>query len=256
MVGEVGYLHFHPLPGCINYPHTGVFPLLGKLTALRFLEWVSENPDGVISLPTGKTPEFFIKWTTFMLENWDKAQALANELAHRAEAEGAKPIVFATMADEEINVVLKHAECYYFELFDRFLPDLIAATGLEPTRKSGISHGLINLENYEARIDTINYALSNDDGMRLNNAIFRSAPTQYFALVPTLAVERLAEVYAPDAGDAEAASALRRSRPCFTRPPLEAKRRSASKISGRRKSNSEGSPAGGIEGISGRVNEP
>ena len=29
------------------------------------------------------------------------------------------------------------------------------------------------------------------DGMRLNNAIFRSAPTQYFALVPTLAVERI-----------------------------------------------------------------
>jgi len=29
------------------------------------------------------------------------------------------------------------------------------------------------------------------DGMRLNNAIFRSAPTQYFALVPTVAVERI-----------------------------------------------------------------
>ena len=29
------------------------------------------------------------------------------------------------------------------------------------------------------------------DGMRVNNAIFRSAPTQYFALVPTLAVERV-----------------------------------------------------------------
>jgi outer membrane receptor for ferrienterochelin and colicin len=29
------------------------------------------------------------------------------------------------------------------------------------------------------------------DGMRLNNAIFRSAPTQYFALVPTTAVERI-----------------------------------------------------------------
>lgn len=29
------------------------------------------------------------------------------------------------------------------------------------------------------------------DGMRLNNAIFRSAPTQYFALVPTSAVERV-----------------------------------------------------------------
>lgn len=29
------------------------------------------------------------------------------------------------------------------------------------------------------------------DGIRLNNAIFRSAPTQYFALVPTTAVERI-----------------------------------------------------------------
>ena len=48
------------------------FPLLGKLTALRFLEWVAENPEGVISLPTGKTPEYFIKWTQFLLENWDK----------------------------------------------------------------------------------------------------------------------------------------------------------------------------------------
>jgi glucosamine-6-phosphate deaminase len=48
------------------------FPNLGLITALRFLEWVSENPDGVISLPTGKTPEYFIKWTQLLLENWNK----------------------------------------------------------------------------------------------------------------------------------------------------------------------------------------
>ncbi len=47
------------------------FPLLGLLTSLRFLEWVSQNPDGVISLPTGKTPEYFIKWTQHILENWE-----------------------------------------------------------------------------------------------------------------------------------------------------------------------------------------
>lgn len=46
------------------------FPKLGLLTALRFIEWASENPHGVISLPTGKTPEYFIKWTTFILEHW------------------------------------------------------------------------------------------------------------------------------------------------------------------------------------------
>jgi len=47
------------------------FPDLGLLTSLRFLEWVNENPDGVISLPTGKTPEYFIKWTNKLLQGWD-----------------------------------------------------------------------------------------------------------------------------------------------------------------------------------------
>jgi glucosamine-6-phosphate deaminase len=48
------------------------FPRLGLITSLRFLEWVSSNPEGVISLPTGKTPEFFIKWTEYLLENWNQ----------------------------------------------------------------------------------------------------------------------------------------------------------------------------------------
>jgi len=46
------------------------FPKLGLFTALRFIEWAAENPNGVISLPTGKTPEHFIKWTKYILNNW------------------------------------------------------------------------------------------------------------------------------------------------------------------------------------------
>ena len=54
----------------LNQPNTKIpyiqvdnIPDLGLLTSLRFLEWIIENPEGVISLPTGKTPEYFIKWT-------------------------------------------------------------------------------------------------------------------------------------------------------------------------------------------------
>ena len=50
------------------------FPELGKMTALRFIEWVQQNPGGVVSLPTGKTPEHFIKWVTYFLKNWDKTE--------------------------------------------------------------------------------------------------------------------------------------------------------------------------------------
>ncbi len=47
------------------------FPALGKLTALRFIEWAQKNQDWTISLPTGKTPEYFIKWVCFLLDKWN-----------------------------------------------------------------------------------------------------------------------------------------------------------------------------------------
>jgi glucosamine-6-phosphate deaminase len=47
------------------------FPELGKLTAMRFLEWAQNNEGAPISLPTGKTPEHFIKHVTQILGSWD-----------------------------------------------------------------------------------------------------------------------------------------------------------------------------------------
>ncbi|MBD3240477.1 MAG: glucosamine-6-phosphate deaminase, partial [Chitinivibrionales bacterium] len=55
----------------------GNFPALGKLTALRFLEWVQRNPGGVVSLPTGKTPEYFIAWVRRLLDTWESADTRA-----------------------------------------------------------------------------------------------------------------------------------------------------------------------------------
>jgi glucosamine-6-phosphate deaminase len=52
----------------------GNFPLLGKLAALRFIEWVLKNPGGLVSLPTGKTPEMFIRWTNRILERWESRE--------------------------------------------------------------------------------------------------------------------------------------------------------------------------------------
>jgi glucosamine-6-phosphate deaminase len=49
-------------------------PQLRKLTALRFIEWAQKNPGGVISLPTGKSADLFIRWTTRILQQWDSAE--------------------------------------------------------------------------------------------------------------------------------------------------------------------------------------
>jgi len=66
-----------------NYPNekiavieTSNVAILGQLTALSFLEWVQKNPKGVIALPTGKTPEFFIKWLLYYKCNWGKSKTM------------------------------------------------------------------------------------------------------------------------------------------------------------------------------------
>ncbi|CAK9005291.1 Glucosamine-6-phosphate deaminase (GlcN6P deaminase) (GNPDA) (Glucosamine-6-phosphate isomerase) [Durusdinium trenchii] len=53
------------------------FPMLGKASAWRFLEWAQGNPEGVCSLPTGKTPEYFIKWVQRILKEWNTAEMQA-----------------------------------------------------------------------------------------------------------------------------------------------------------------------------------
>lgn len=45
---------------------------LGKLTALRFIEWVQYNPNGVVAFTSGNTPEFFVKFLDFYKNNWHK----------------------------------------------------------------------------------------------------------------------------------------------------------------------------------------
>src|SRR6056300_387702 len=55
----------------IPYITTESFPKLGLLSALSFLEWASSNPNGVVSLPTGKTAQYFLDFTHLLLDNWN-----------------------------------------------------------------------------------------------------------------------------------------------------------------------------------------
>ena len=53
------------------------FPVLGTMTAARFLEWVQANPEGVVSLPTGKSPQYFIEEVNRFLSGWNSADGIS-----------------------------------------------------------------------------------------------------------------------------------------------------------------------------------
>lgn len=60
---------------------------LGKIVALRFIEWIAEHPNGIVALPTGKTPEYFIKTLEKYRVNWNHA-----EILHEREGYGLKNV--------------------------------------------------------------------------------------------------------------------------------------------------------------------
>jgi len=102
------------------------FPDLGRLAALRFLEYVQNNPGGVVSLPTGRTPEYFIKEVNRFLSGW-RRRGIAAELERGGVDPARKPRMnslhfvqideFYPIDPEQENSFTWYVRRYYLEGF-------------------------------------------------------------------------------------------------------------------------------------------
>lgn len=119
------------------------FPNLGLLTSLRFLEWVAENPEGVISLPTGKTPEYFIKWTNRILTDWRKTpvRKLIDENGLRLSRKPSLKGLHFVQIDEFYPINPKQHNSFY----DYVMNYYIKGFGLDPERSLLINSDKIKL---------------------------------------------------------------------------------------------------------------
>jgi hypothetical protein len=98
-----------------------------------------------------------------------RAKALTQRMQEAADRDGVRPIVFATMLNNEIREILKGGNCFYMELFEGFVEPLSAELGAPPSRKAGRSHAITKPSSYTKRIEAINFAMANDDGVRPDN---------------------------------------------------------------------------------------
>jgi [pyruvate, water dikinase]-phosphate phosphotransferase / [pyruvate, water dikinase] kinase len=98
-----------------------------------------------------------------------RAKALTQRMQEAADRDGARPIVFATMLNNQIREILKGGNCFYMELFEVFVEPLAAELGVPPSLQSGRSHAITKPSYYTKRIEAINFAMANDDGIRPDN---------------------------------------------------------------------------------------
>ncbi|MGB7182604.1 MAG: pyruvate, water dikinase regulatory protein [Burkholderiaceae bacterium] len=97
------------------------------------------------------------------IDSVGKAMAAVQRINEIAGKDGNRPVVFSTLIDEDINGVVRKANCLYLELFQTFVTKLEVELGKESSHQIGQSHAASD-ENYEDRIAAINYSLAHDDG--------------------------------------------------------------------------------------------
>ena len=95
-----------------------------------------------------------------------KVEALVKEIDEIA-ASGRMPIVFSTIIDPELWQTLQRANGLVLDLFQIFVDTLTAEFDAEPSATVGRYHGIGSTMTYQVRLDALDYALTTDDGLGL-----------------------------------------------------------------------------------------
>jgi len=107
--------------------------------------------------------------TVPFVDTFAKAEATVREINRVAAESGLPPVVFSTLVDPRIRALLAKTDCVFFDFLDTFIEPLERELGVESTHTVGRSHGMVDYDSYMARINAINFALSNDDGVRADH---------------------------------------------------------------------------------------
>lgn len=109
-----------------------------------------------------------IDFETFRLpfvDSEEKAAGAAQRIRTRYAESGIRPIVVNTIMDQSLSDIVADGGGLMLDVFAPFIAPLETELGTTRSPRVGKAHGLTNFDEYEARINATNYALSHDDGI-------------------------------------------------------------------------------------------
>ncbi len=97
----------------------------------------------------------------------EKATSLVSQINEVAELDGIRPVVIDTIVDETVRNALKGTNAFTLDIFSTFLAPLEEELGSASSYSVGKSHSITEDDKvYKDRIDSVHYAIDNDDGGR------------------------------------------------------------------------------------------
>jgi len=108
--------------------------------------------------------EFQVHTVPFV-DTRERALDIAGRINDSARHDGRRPLVFATVVDDDIRSVILQSEGLTLDLFEFFLGPLERELGAASSHTVGRSHGVVDPVRYTSRISAVNYSVQTDDGV-------------------------------------------------------------------------------------------
>ena len=78
---------------------------------------------------------------------------------------GKLPLVFHTIVDTTLRNIITTSEAKCYDFLNTFVAPIEQQLGVKADPRINRTHGMENKKHYDTRIDAVNYALENDDGV-------------------------------------------------------------------------------------------
>ncbi|MBR6000807.1 MAG: kinase/pyrophosphorylase [Oxalobacter sp.] len=98
-----------------------------------------------------------------------KAQSARLQIQAERERSGVAPIVFSTLVIQELVDEIRLADALHLDVIQPFVEPLSQELGIAPHQKIGLSHQNMENEEYQLRMEAINFTLAHDDGISEQN---------------------------------------------------------------------------------------
>jgi len=104
------------------------------------------------------------------IDSPDKARSAAMRIREAGARAGVRPIVVSSCVDTALTALVAESGALVLDIFAPFISPLEQELGRQRQPRVGKAHGIVDFDQYHRRINAMNYALTHDDGMRLDYA--------------------------------------------------------------------------------------
>jgi len=107
----------------------------------------------------------FNEVTLPFVDSVEKAHATVQRINEQGEKDGVRPLLFSTLVNQDISVVVAKANALFLDCFEIFILPMEKELGVLASHAVGRSHSASDFANYHHRIEAVNYSLGHDDGV-------------------------------------------------------------------------------------------